>query len=266
MYDESGHLLGEYTAGGALVQETVWLGEVPVATLRPGGGGVSMYQVHADHLGALRSITRPADHAIVWRWDSDPFGTAAANENPGGLGTFRHDLRFPGQYRDAETGLHYNYFRDYDPTTGRYVESDPLGLIPGVGSSPIVPRYMQAAFTSIPLGKRVAKGINQPYSYVNDNPISLIDPFGLYGTSDCSYYAQRCAQVGGVYYCYIAPAVCNASPDAPGWSGCVRDCLQNADKRVCNTCSGGSDVWCTIGAHEYCWTQCSKNSNSPPPL
>jgi len=106
VYDESGHLLGEYTAGGALVQETVWLGEVPVATLRPGAGGVSMYQVHADHLGVPRSITRPADHAIVWRWDGDPFGTAPAEENPGGLGTFRYDLRFPGQYRDAETGDH----------------------------------------------------------------------------------------------------------------------------------------------------------------
>ena len=42
-------------------------------------------------------------------------------------GSTRVNLRFPGQYYDAESGLHYNYFRDYDPETGRYVESDPMG-------------------------------------------------------------------------------------------------------------------------------------------
>ncbi len=147
------------------------------------------------------------------------------------------------------------------------MESDPLGLIPGVGTSQSVPGYMRAYFARTPLVQRVAKGINQPYTYVSDDPIALVDPFGLYVTSDCSYYAQRCAQVGGVYYCSIAPAVCSAFPGT-GWSGCVRECLQSADKRVCNTCKsgGGSDVWCTIGAHEYCWTQCAKNTGDPPPL
>ncbi|RMK76117.1 hypothetical protein IPC84_28670, partial [Pseudomonas aeruginosa] len=42
-------------------------------------------------------------------------------------GSTQVNLRFPGQYYDAESGLHYNYFRDYDPETGRYVESDPIG-------------------------------------------------------------------------------------------------------------------------------------------
>jgi len=69
---------------------------------------------------------------------------------------------------------------------------------------------MRSYFSRMPLQKRVAKGINQPYTYVSNDPIALVDPLGLYGTSDCSYYAQRCAQVGGVYYCYIAPAVCSA--------------------------------------------------------
>ena len=73
-------------------------------------------------------ITNQANQT-VWEWKTDTFGAGAANENPGGLGVFSFNLRFPGQYYDAETGLHYNYFRDYDPSVGRYVESDPIGLI-----------------------------------------------------------------------------------------------------------------------------------------
>ncbi|MEU9348609.1 RHS repeat-associated core domain-containing protein [Streptomyces sp. NPDC048278] len=63
-------------------------------------------------------------------------------------------LRFPGQYYDPESGLHYNYFRYYDPETARYVTSDPLGLTPGPN----------------------------PFAYVG-NPFSWIDPLGL---SPCS--------------------------------------------------------------------------------
>jgi RHS repeat-associated protein len=264
VYDEAGHLLGEYNSTGALIEETIWLGDTPVATLRP-GTPIGIFYVHTDHLNTPRRVTQPSGNQLRWTWEADPFGTATPNENPASLGTFKYNLRFPGQIYDSHGGLMQNYFRDYDPAIGRYVESDPLGLIPGVGSSQTVPGFVRGYFSKIPLAKRVAKGTNQPYAYVSDDPIALIDPLGLYGTSDCSYYVQRCAQVGGVYYCYIAPAVCSASPNT-GWSGCVRECLQSADKRVCNTCKGGSDVWCTIGAHEYCWVQCTKNTSDAPPL
>jgi RHS repeat-associated protein len=89
---------------------------------------------------------------IVWRWDSDPFGTTAASQDPDGdSDVFAYNLRLPGQYFDSETGLHYNYFRDYDPATGRYVQSDPIGL---------------------------AGGLNT-YLYANSNTLSFIDPLGL---------------------------------------------------------------------------------------
>jgi RHS repeat-associated protein len=151
-YDEVGHLIGEYDGSGNLIQETVWLGDTPVATLRPNGGSVSIFYVHVDHLNTPRRITRPSDGAIVWRWDSDPFGTDAPNQDPDGdTNQFTYNLRFPGQYFDAETGLSYNYFRDYDPATGRYPQSDPIGLAGSIST----------------------------YGYVSANPISFVDPFGL---------------------------------------------------------------------------------------
>jgi RHS repeat-associated protein len=153
VYDEAGQFVGEYDATGALIQETVWLGNVPVATLRPkAGGGVDVFYVHTDHLNTPRRVSRPVGNTIVWRWDSDPFGEAPANSDPDGdAAQFVYHLRFPGQYADQETGLHYNYFRDYDPAIGRYVESDPIGLKAGVNT----------------------------YRYAGANPVSFVDPLGL---------------------------------------------------------------------------------------
>jgi RHS repeat-associated protein len=82
-----------------------------------------LYYIHADHLGTPRKITRPSDNKVVWTWESEAFGASLPDPNPSGLGRFVFNLRFPGQYFDAETGLHYNYFRDYDPATGRYGDS-----------------------------------------------------------------------------------------------------------------------------------------------
>ena len=152
MYDEAGHILGEYTNTGALIEETVWMGDLPVATLQPNGSSISIYYIHSDHLGTPRKITQPSSNTLAWRWDPDTFGSLGPNQNPGGLGTFIYNLRFPGQYYQAETGLMLNYFRDYDPQTGRYVESDPIGL---------------------------AGGSYSTYTYVGGNPISYRDPYGL---------------------------------------------------------------------------------------
>jgi RHS repeat-associated protein len=150
-YDEAGHLLGEYDGTGVLIQETVWLGDIPVATVRPNGASVSIYYVHSDQLNTPRQITRPSDNVQMWTWFSDPFGTDAANDNPAGVGTFAYNLRFPGQIFDGQAGLHQNWMRDFDPATGRYAQSDPIGLNGGVNT----------------------------YAYVGGYPTRWIDPSGL---------------------------------------------------------------------------------------
>ena len=170
MYDEAGHLLGEYTGAGSLIEETVWMEDLPIATLRPHtGGGIDIYYVHADHLGSPRLVTRSTDNAVVWRWDSDPFGTNQPNQNPIGLGTFSYNLRFPGQYYDAESGLNYNYFRDYDGQTGRYVESDPVLQFGRLQSSPV----------STPRQLLVVPQLFASYNYVFETPIRGADRYGL---------------------------------------------------------------------------------------
>jgi RHS repeat-associated protein len=89
---------------------------------------------------------------IVWNAGYSAFGETniliEAVENP---------LRYPGQYYDKETGLHYNYLRYYSPRVGRYITPDPIGLAGG----------------------------NNPYVYVGNNPMNKIDPFGLVEGSAC---------------------------------------------------------------------------------
>jgi RHS repeat-associated protein len=146
-YDEAGHLLGEYAADGTALRETVWLGDTPVAVI----AGGAVYSIYADHLNSPRAIA-DATGKVLWRWDSEPFGSTLPNQDVDGDGiAFTYNLRFPGQYYDVETGLHYNYFRDYNPAIGRYLQSDPIGL----------------------------EGGTNTYNYVHGSPLGLIDRRGL---------------------------------------------------------------------------------------
>ena len=195
MYDEAGHLVGEYRwTNGALVlvQETVWLGDIPVATLRNVGGKVTVFHVHTDQLNAPRKVTTAAAVPVLkWKWDPTPFGEGAPVEP---AGAFKYNLRFPGQYFDLESNLSYNYFRDFDPALGRYVESDPIGLAAGVNT----------------------------YGYVGALPVSRIDPLGLQTAGPCPM-GQRSRPIPGVangYQCIDDPRAANDPPYCPG-GGCA---------------------------------------------
>jgi RHS repeat-associated protein len=118
---------------------------------------------------------------------------------PRALVPFIYNLRFPGQYYQAETGLVQNYFRDYDPQTGRYLESDPIGLGGGVNT----------------------------YAYVRNRPTMSIDPRGLY---DCTYsitaHSMSCApgQAGHPSF-----STNNYVSGNNGLSSC-QNCQNNPDK------------------------------------
>ena len=162
-YDQSGHLLGEYDQNGNPIREYLWLDDQPVVVFTPDpAAGTNttnsaatvaplVYYIFADHLNTPRAVV-DRQNKLRWSWMDEPFGTTAANSNPTGVGTFIMSLRFPGQVYDAESGLHYNQNRDYVPGIGRYAQSDPIGLNGGINT----------------------------YSYVGGNPLSFIDPLGLY--------------------------------------------------------------------------------------
>jgi RHS repeat-associated protein len=155
VYDPDGHLLGEYDAAGSPIREYVWLRDMPVAMFTPDpanpAGSPLVYFIHTDHLDAPR-VVMDMNGAIRWQWVSEPFGTTAPEVDPSGLGVFTFNLRFPGQYADQESGLWYNHFRHYEKDSGRYTQSDPIGL---------------------------AGGSLSTYTYVAGDPLLYVDPMGL---------------------------------------------------------------------------------------
>ncbi|KQO27227.1 RHS repeat-associated core domain-containing protein [Acidovorax sp. Leaf78] len=170
VYAEDGSLLGEYpmeanpaTAPTKGAQH-IWLptanGPMPIAVVGEG----RQYAVHADHLNTPRRLTQE-DGKVAWQWAYSAFGeeaptTAAtrftsATTNPTTGSTavplVQYNLRYPGQYFDEESGLHYNHFRSYDSKSGRYTQADPIGL---------------------------HGGFNR-FGYVGANPLKWPDPLGL---------------------------------------------------------------------------------------
>ncbi|MCH8179706.1 MAG: hypothetical protein IIA02_08015 [Proteobacteria bacterium] len=157
IHDPNGHLFQEIAgsgprAGQALVTYA-WKDDIPAAVIfHDTASSQRIVYLEVDHLNTPRRGT-DSTGKVVWTWTSDAFGNTAPNEDPDGDGVKTTiNLRFPGQYFDAESGLHYNWHRYYDPQTGRYTQPDPIG---------------------------VEGGLN-PYAYVGGNPLSYSDPLGLF--------------------------------------------------------------------------------------
>jgi len=134
-------------ADGYVIADAIKL--VPTANQVTTSGGI--YYIHTDHLDTPKLLT-DASGQVVWSSTHAPFGSMTVNEDVDGNGeNVTLNFRFPGQYYDSETGLYYNYFRYYDPSLGRYITSDPIGLAGGMNT----------------------------YAYVEGNPVTFYDPYGL---------------------------------------------------------------------------------------
>ena len=145
LYNGEG-LAAEYDATGALIAEYQYGPNKPWMTdplLQKRDGVYYYYQT--DHLGTPQKLLAKNGN-VVWQGEYSSFGEVTESVN-----TVTSLLRFPGQYEDGETGTFYNYFRDYDSSAARYVQTDPIG---------------------------VSGGLNR-YVYALQSPISRIDELGL---------------------------------------------------------------------------------------
>jgi RHS repeat-associated protein len=155
LYDNA-HWIGSYGVGGGASQQTIWLGDFPVGVLASNGNVQKLSYIQPDHLGAPRAVIDAARDARIWSWDmkGEVFGATIPDQDPDADGVPTvFDLRYAGQIYDVSSGSYYNYYRDYDPHTGRYLQSDPLGLFGGPNT----------------------------YLYVGGSPLSYVDPLGLFG-------------------------------------------------------------------------------------
>ncbi len=139
-YDQSGQLIAELDTLGNTLREYIYVDGQPLAYVTNG----SVNFIHVDHLGTPQVIS-DASQQVVWQADYEPFGQVNITTE-----TVTNNLRFAGQYFDAETGLHHNGTRDYSTEIGRYFQSDLIGLSGGINT----------------------------YTYVLGNPIKYIDPEG----------------------------------------------------------------------------------------
>jgi len=145
-YNGANQLMAETNELGEAVREYLYMGRERVAKVEYQNDIMGeLVFIHNDHLGAPQLMTDEL-RRVVWTANALPFGQSVV-----AVDDERQKLKFPGQYFDGETGYAYNYFRDYDASLGRYIQSDPIGLAGGVNS----------------------------FGYVKGNPVDFIDPLGL---------------------------------------------------------------------------------------
>ncbi len=144
---EDGQLLGEYSATGAPIRQYILVDGERVGMFNYSSGSKQVVYFGNNHLGQPVVAWNSAGEQVFDRIQS-PFGETMGEY---AVANFEIPVRFPGQYYDSETGFNQNWNRDYDSSTGRYVQSDPIGLRGGINT----------------------------YAYVGNNPVMFVDPDGL---------------------------------------------------------------------------------------
>ncbi|RWM12892.1 MAG: hypothetical protein EOR72_20465 [Mesorhizobium sp.] len=147
IFGQNGLLLAEYTPAGVLVRNYIYLEGKPFA-LEDVAGNISY--ILNDQVAQPQKMLSASAGTVTWQRVAGIFGNTVSQ--PIGA-TSANPQRFPGQQEDPTSGLYYNYFRDYDPATGRYIEPDPVGLNGGVNL----------------------------YAYVGNSPVNAADPSGRFG-------------------------------------------------------------------------------------
>jgi RHS repeat-associated protein len=223
LYDEAGKLLA--TGTSKVADEVIYLDAIPVARVQNG----VILQIETDHLGTPRVIQNATGGGTTWTWNllaNAATGSNAFGEQPASGSDF--NLRFPGQYSDGN-GLSYNYFRDYEPGTGRYVESDPIGLRGGMNT----------------------------FGYVNMKPLTLIDPKGLEGIgcwttgtcagnsppppkANCILYS--CFNVGWFEFCPQLLPLSSVRSDSGSFIPSLGAGLKLCCRNECNSAPGGAEL------------------------
>jgi RHS repeat-associated protein len=223
--------LQDRTAENTIINDYLWGlnlggGIGGLLNLRQGSQG---YDYLYDGIGNVSALL-DASQQVVASYRYETFGKLLAKG-----GSLDQPFQFSTKRYEPSVGLNYYGYRFYAPDLGRWMNRDPLGE---------------------------AGGINL-YSFVRNNAVNWVDPWGLYGTSSCEYYKQACKATGREYECGAAQFFCPQFPSGDegvgNWSSCVRQCLQELHKyRNCeiNPSDNARD-------HAYCFTSCADNPENP---
>jgi RHS repeat-associated protein len=240
--DLQGRLIYEATATGTALREYIWLDDMPLAVFSDLDTTPQLYFVHPDHLDRPLRMT-DSTQAVVWDAVYRPFGEPVSI-----TGTATLNLRFPGQYFLIESGLAYNWYRHYDPTIGRYTQSDPIAensfamldknaspFSRSLPAAPVMSSFSQRQDAAMPLAFQDGPSV---YAYALSAPTRNIDPEGR----------AAAVVVPPIILCLRFPALCAAMVKAAS-DACI------ASYRAIAGDGGDEQERCRI-AHKLCHDRC----------
>jgi len=263
VYDTRGHLIAEYGTNNNH-KEYVYLNDEPLALIEDN----NFYYIHNDHLATPQQITDQTQ-TVVWAADYKPFGEVTTT-----ITAVENRIRFPGQYYDGESGLHYNYFRDYNPKVGRYNQADKLDIV----GRTIDPQLVMLGFgdagwfefngkTYYDNKSDYSVHLNHPYGYANQNPLYWYDSFGLdvnywSGTARSNVrFGDTISLPNGNLWGGFTPqdGTCTLGPFSSIANNCFPErCLRHDQCYEDNKCNISSWIINLLGGTKSC-NQCNSN-------